>query len=325
MPKETQPRRGKQAAAAPYDKAGKAPAKKAATPAKGGKSAAPAKGKAAVPAKGGKAAVPAKGGKAAVPAKGSKGAAAAKKAAAEVAKKRNSHLFEKRPRNFGIGQDIQPKRDLTRFVRWPKYIRMQRQKRVLMHRLKVPPTIAQFTRTLDKNLAKNLFSFLDKYKPETRSQKVERLRERAKLVAGLKEGEQAPALEKPLFVKYGLNHVTSLIESKKAKLVVIAHDVDPIELVVWLPALCKKVGVPYCIVKSKSRLGQVVHKKTSAVLAITNVKKEDQPSLAVLTKAIQENFNDRFEEFKKMRGGLQLGRKSLAKQKAKAKAAALLK
>ena len=25
-------------------------------------------------------------------------------------------LFEKRPRNFGIGQDIQPKRDLSRFV-----------------------------------------------------------------------------------------------------------------------------------------------------------------------------------------------------------------
>jgi hypothetical protein len=35
-------------------------------------------------------------------------------------------LFEKRPKNFGIGQDIQPKRDLTRFVKWPRYIRLQR-------------------------------------------------------------------------------------------------------------------------------------------------------------------------------------------------------
>jgi len=25
-------------------------------------------------------------------------------------------LIEKRPKNFGIGQDIQPKRDLTRYV-----------------------------------------------------------------------------------------------------------------------------------------------------------------------------------------------------------------
>ena len=43
----------------------------------------------------------------------------------------------------------------------------------------------------------------------------------------------------------------------KAQLVVIAHDVDPIELVIWLPALCRKMGIPYCIVKGKARLGQV--------------------------------------------------------------------
>ena len=35
-------------------------------------------------------------------------------------------LFSKNPRNFRIGGDIQPKRDLTRFVKWPKYIRIQR-------------------------------------------------------------------------------------------------------------------------------------------------------------------------------------------------------
>lgn len=63
--------------------------------------------------------------------------------------------------------------------------------------------------------------------------------------------------KKPLVVKYGINHVTQLVEAKKAQLVVIAHDVDPIEIVVWLPALCKKMGVPYVIVKGKARLGQV--------------------------------------------------------------------
>lgn len=36
--------------------------------------------------------------------------------------------------------------------------------------------------------------------------------------------------KKPVVVKYGINHVTALIEQKKAKLVVIAHDVDPIEV-----------------------------------------------------------------------------------------------
>lgn len=50
-------------------------------------------------------------------------------------------------------------------------------------------------------------------------------------------------------------YLTSL--QNKAQLVVIAHDVDPIELVVWLPALCRKMEIPYCIVKGKSRLGSV--------------------------------------------------------------------
>lgn len=43
----------------------------------------------------------------------------------------------------------------------------------------------------------------------------------------------------------------------KAQLVVIAYDVDPKELVVWLPDLCRKREVPYCIVKGKSCLGSV--------------------------------------------------------------------
>ncbi len=59
-------------------------------------------------------------------------------------------LFEKRTRNFGIGGDIQPKRDLSHFVKWPKYIRLQRQKAVLQQRLKIPPAINQFHSALDK-------------------------------------------------------------------------------------------------------------------------------------------------------------------------------
>merc|ERR1712194_758813 len=85
--------------------------------------------------------------------------------------------------------------------------------------------------------------------------------------------------KKPQVLKYGLNHVTTLIENNSAKLVVIAHDVDPIELVVWLPALCRKKEVPYCIVKGKGRLGQLVHKKSAAVVALTTVNNEDKKKL----------------------------------------------
>ena len=61
------------------------------------------------------------------------------------------------------GQDIRPKTNLARFVKWPEYIRLQRQKVILSQRLKVPPAIAQFSHTLDKNTATQLFKLLNKY------------------------------------------------------------------------------------------------------------------------------------------------------------------
>ena len=84
-------------------------------------------------------------------------------------------LFKKNPRNFRVGGDIQPKRNLTRFVKWPKYVRIQRQKRILMMRLKSPPALNQFTQTVDKNQAATLLKLLAKYSPETRKEKKDRL------------------------------------------------------------------------------------------------------------------------------------------------------
>lgn len=59
----------------------------------------------------------------------------------KVDKVKRNPLFEKKPKNFRIGGDIRPKTDLTRFVRWPRYVLLQRQKKILLKRLKVPPTI----------------------------------------------------------------------------------------------------------------------------------------------------------------------------------------
>ena len=146
---------------------------------------------------------------------------------------------------------------MTRFVKWPEYVRLQRQKVILNQRLKVPPAIAQFSHTLDKNTATQLFQLLNKYKPESKQEKKARLLSEAE--SRVKEGDKATTKDskKPVFAKYGLNHVVALVEAKKAKLVVIADDVDPIELVVFLPALCRKMGVPYVIVKGKARLGLI--------------------------------------------------------------------
>lgn len=77
-----------------------------------------------------------------------KKAVAAKPAAEE---KKENPLFAPTPRSFHIGGDIRPKRDLSRVIRWPRYVRIQRQRKVLKQRLKVPPALNQFTNTLDKN------------------------------------------------------------------------------------------------------------------------------------------------------------------------------
>lgn len=68
---------------------------------------------------------------------------------------------------------------------------------------------------------------LHKYRPETKAEKKQRLRTAAQKKS---EGEAVATTKKPITVKYGINHVTNLIEQKKAQLVVIAHDVDPIEV-----------------------------------------------------------------------------------------------
>jgi len=234
-------------------------------------------------------------------------------------KKVKNPLFEKRPRNFGIGQDIQPKRDLTRVVKWPEYIRLQRQRRILKLRLKVPPAINQFTKTLDRNTAVQLFKLVNKYRPETRQEKKQRLYDAAQAKIQSKEAEKS---DKPVVVKYGINHITSLVESKKAQLVMIADDVDPIEIVVWLPALCRKMGVPYCIVKGKSRLGTVVHKKTATALALCEVHSGDKSALASLVSAIKANYNDKFEEHRRQWGGGVMGVKSQAMMAKREKALA---
>jgi len=242
-------------------------------------------------------------------------------------KKEDNPLFESRPRAYGIGVGVTPKRDLTRFVRWPTYVKLQRKRRVLYDRLKTPPAINQFTRTLDKDKATTLFKLLSKYRPEDKSARNKRLLEEAKVRAQATKAEkpvERKEAKKPNNVKYGINHITALVESKRAKLVVIAHDVDPIELVIWLPALCRKLGIPYVIVKGKARLGAVVGKKTATALALTNVNKEDESDLALFLNTAKELFNDRYDEIRLQKagswGGGKFGAKSLAKRAKKEKA-----
>jgi len=85
----------------------------------------------------------AKGAKAAGAGAGAAKKPAAKKPVAKAGKKvAENPLFPSRPKNMRVGGDVRPGgRDLTRFVKWPRNVRIQRQRRVLYQRLKVPPAI----------------------------------------------------------------------------------------------------------------------------------------------------------------------------------------
>jgi len=206
-------------------------------------------------------------------------------------------LFKKETRNFRIGGAITMKKDLTRFVRWPKYVRIQRQKRILLQRLKVPPTINQFSHTVDHNQAAKLLKLLTKYKPETRAEKKLRLKAKA-------EKGGADKAAKPMNLKFGLNHVTTLVEQGKARLVIIAHDVDPIETVVHLPALCRKKNVPYCFLRGKAALGKLCHMKTATCVALTDVNREDMQDLDQLSVQFREQYNNNDKQRRAWGGGI---------------------
>jgi len=232
------------------------------------------------------------------PKKPAAGAAGGKKKKAPLPG--SSIKFPARPRSQLLGGNVLPKTNLGRFVKWPKYVRLQRQKKVIQERLKVPPALNLFKQPASKNQAHEVFALLNKYRPETKKAKAERLKKAAaELVATGKKDDSAP----PAVVKFGLKHVTALVETKKAKLVLVACDVDPIELVVWLPALCRKFEVPFMVVQSKSRLGEVVGQKTATCVALTRVNKEDEAKLKTLQDSAKALFNDNKELLRKWGGG----------------------
>lgn len=206
-------------------------------------------------------------------------------------------LFKSNPKTTKLGKKL----DLSRFVKWPKYVRIQRQRKVLKQRLKVPPQINQFNNTANKNLATKIFDLAKKYRPETKKEKQARLE--AEAAAEAKSGSPA-AKSKPSVLKFGLNHVTTLIEQKKARLVLIASDVDPIELVVWMPALCRMQGVAYAIVNGKSRLGALVHQKNATCLAITKVEQKDDHALSQLEEECKAQFNNNVDVLRSWGGGV---------------------
>ena len=64
---------------------------------------------------------------------------------------------------------------------------------------------------------------LTKYSPETKKEKKTRLQKEAetKVVASSTDKKPKKAGPKPVVLKFGLNHVTELVENEKAKLLLL--------------------------------------------------------------------------------------------------------
>ena len=59
-------------------------------------------------------------------------------------------------------------------------------------------------------------------------------------------------------LRKGINETTKSVEKKTAKLVIMAEDVQPEEIIIHIPSLCEERGIPYAYVPSKKDLGAAV-------------------------------------------------------------------
>ncbi len=90
-------------------------------------------------------------------------------------------------------------------------------------------------------------------------------------------------------LKKGTNEVTKAIERGTAKLVVIAKDVSPPEIVMHLPLLGKEKGVPVIEVASKEELGAAAGLNVPAV-SIAIIQEGEAKNLV---KEIAEEFKSK--------------------------------
>ncbi|MBT4597079.1 MAG: 50S ribosomal protein L7ae [Candidatus Diapherotrites archaeon] len=91
-------------------------------------------------------------------------------------------------------------------------------------------------------------------------------------------------------IKAGLNEVTKAIERGTAKMVVVAEDVSPAELVMHIPLLCSEKSVPCSYIATRKDLGEKagLRMATSAIAIVESPVEADikdlGAKLAELTK-----------------------------------------
>lgn len=88
-------------------------------------------------------------------------------------------------------------------------------------------------------------------------------------------------------ISKGANEVTKQVERGQAKLVVMAEDISPEEILAHMPLLCEEKNIPYAYVPSKDELGSAAGLTVStAAVAILNPGK-DKAGIEGIVKKIE--------------------------------------
>ena len=87
-----------------------------------------------------------------------------------------------------------------------------------------------------------------------------------------------------------MNEVTKSIERKLAKLIVMAEDVSPPEILLHIPLLCEEKDIPYAYLSTKKELGNTARINVSAsAIAIENVGTGNEGILDDVIKKLEES------------------------------------
>ncbi|MCK4284920.1 MAG: ribosomal L7Ae/L30e/S12e/Gadd45 family protein [Candidatus Lokiarchaeota archaeon] len=90
-------------------------------------------------------------------------------------------------------------------------------------------------------------------------------------------------------IRKGMNEVTKSIERVQAKIVIMAEDVSPPEILFHIPLLCEEKGIPYSYLTSKKELGNAARINVSAsAIAIENVGSGNDGILDDIIKKMEE-------------------------------------
>lgn len=89
-------------------------------------------------------------------------------------------------------------------------------------------------------------------------------------------------------ISKGTNETTKSIERGLAKLVIIAEDIEPEEIVMHLPILCKENDVPYTYVPSKQELGAACGVGVSTASVCVTEEGEAKKQLKEIIDKIEE-------------------------------------